>query len=1043
MPRDDENDKGKEPQHRFDPDSVDELLETGGGVMRELLTDAGEDEARSDVDRWRGMRLGQYVVAEYLNSGGMAHVFRGERCDGQFEQNVAIKVLRGPFASVLLARFDQERHLLARLEHPGIARIIDSGVFDSRPWIAMELVDGEPIDVYCDQLELNVDQRLALFARVARAVQHAHGQLVVHRDIKPSNILVTADGHPKLLDFGIAKPLMADADIEQTVSASLMTPRYASPEQVLGKPVGVASDIYQLGLLLYRLLTGCDAQTMENASIAEINSMVVDKDPAAPSARIETTGEQDTELASNIARARSTSVARLHKLLSGDLDAIVSRCLTKSPAERYTTVEGLVEDVQSYRELRPVRARPLSPLYRTSRFVRRHRGSVLSATLSLVVVVVALITTGLSLRATVDAQQRALDEAEGARQVGDFLSGMLEEANPALSGGEELTVRELLDQTAQRLDALDEQPLVRARLLEVISGAYRAMHTPQEAEPLAHEALALREELGDAAALVMPLANLSVIHMQLGEFDEAQVFGERAVETAITANADPISRATAHNALSVVLAQAGRYAEERVQVEAALAAVRALDSDEAVAMQASYWRSLGSNSKQLGNYRNAEQEFKTALTLLGDTPSDDVLRMFALRELGTLYSNLGDEKLAVETLQQSLQLARRIYGNDNANILGNLVLLGRSLTLLDRNDEAETVFLEALDVAETTIGNEHGNYARILHDYAYVLNSRGEFARIREVRAQAVAISESFFGVDHATSVNLRKALAFVDMAQGRFRDAVITLEAILPEVRVAFGDQHMITFQTEAVLAEALLETGQVAEARSRMLGLVEQGQQIADGQFYAYERNLMQLSRLYGMTGPVGDAIEYANRAVELRENIDGGTESSAIETLVFRIAALALTDAGASTADVERVSGLLQSRPSWSSPMSLLQATLAVSLARGNFIEQAGEICSAALASIESNLEGSEPQLAYARARCAEVALHQGDRQLAAALLEAANPVVADTLGPGNWRTQWVTALAARAAGNEIAADTAVAALATSLGENSPWMKELPNR
>jgi len=1025
----------------FHPAGIDELLDTGGGLLDELMDQAAVQADNTEIERWLDAQIGPYRITDYLDRGGMSLVFRAARCDGQFEQEVAVKVLRTTDAEELAKRFEQERQLLARLEHPGIAHIIDSGVVEGHPWIAMEFVDGEAIDAYCDRHQFGLDQRLGLFVQVASAVQFAHGRLVVHRDLKPSNILVNADGQTKLLDFGIAKALQGGTNPQLTGATMLLTPQYASPEQVLGEPVGVASDIYQLGLLLYRLLTGCTAQAMDNASVAEIMSVVVDDTPSSPSSRVETTGLHDRGRAEQIALARSTSLSRLHKTLDGDLDAIVNECLKKDPADRYVTVQNMIEDVTAYRDLRPIKARAPNIGYRAARFVQRHRGSVLSGALTFLVLIVAVVAVGLSWRSTIVAQNQALEEASAAKQVGEFLADTLEQANPQISGGDELTVRELLDQSAKRLDALDNRPRVHARLLEVMANAYGAMYLPGQAEVLAREALVVREQLGDPAALIEPLASLAVIRMQQGELEDALAFGRRAVETAISSGANPVARATAHYALATVLAVRGSYDAEREQLLAALAQVQGIATDQTRLMRASYLMKLGSNSKQQGDYEQARQEFESALGLLEDAPIERSTRMFTLRDLGTLHSNMGNEALAIDMLAQSLDLARDVYGNQNANILGNLVLLGRSLGNLNRNDDAEPLFLEALRIAEATIGKDHGNYARILHDYADVLRRRGAFARLREVRDEAVRIADVFFGPEHSTAVNLRKARAYIEFDEGRYPEAVDALDAVLPEVRDAFGESHMITFGTAAFRAQALLDAGNIEIARETMLGLVDDGAGIAGGNFYGYQRNLIQLSRLYRLTGPLDEALQYAEQAVALRRKIDGGNGWTMLEPLVARIQVLTLAGDDRADADIKQALSLIASNPDrMTLQMHIFLSDFAMSLAVSGYPNEAERFCKMSLAALEDVLAEDHPLLGYTMMHCADTALGRGAFTEAAHLMHSAVPAVIQVLGRTNWRSQWALALQAIADRQPEERAAALDQLREMLGDSSPLVRHL---
>jgi tetratricopeptide (TPR) repeat protein len=770
-------------------------------------------------------------------------------------------------------------------------------------------------------------------------------------------------------------------------------------------------------------------------------SVVVDEDPLSPSLRIETTGQHDAARAQEIALARSTSIAKLRKTLDGDLDAIVTECLQKDPADRYVTVQGIIDDVTAYREQRPINARAPDIWYRTGRFVQRHRGSVLSGALTTLVLLMAVVAVGLSWRSTIDAQHRALEEAAAAQQVGEFFADMLEQANPDVAGGEELTVRELLDQSVNGLAALENRPRVRARLLEVMTNAYLAMALPKRAEGLALEALLLRETLGDPAAEIDPLASLAIAKLQQGDLDEALLFGQRAVAAATDSDSAPVARATAHQALAIVLAQRGSYAQEREQLQAAMAQLKGVETDKSRHMRASYLMGLGSNSKQQGNYAAALQEFESVLEILEDTPAQRSTRMFTLRELGTLHSNLGNEALAVNMLGESLELARDVFGNENAHILGSLVRLGRSLGNLNRNDDAEPLFLEALRLAEKTIGKDHGNYARILHDYAEVLRQQGDFVRLRDVRDEAVLIADAFFGREHSTSVNLRKARAMIELDEGRYPQALDALRGVLPDVYDAFGENHMITFNTEAVLAQALLETGNFDAARESMSQLANIGAQIADGSFYAFQRNLIQMSRLYRLTGSLDKALEYAELAVATRRKMDGGRDWTMLEPLVARIHVLTLVGDDRVAADVEQALSLIANNPDrLTLQMHIFLTDFATSLARGEHAADADRFCQASVTAMQGALSTDHPLLSYAMINCAAVALDRGSPIAATKLLQRAVPAVIQTLGRTNWRAQWALAIEAIANNQREERDAALDGLRKTLGDSSPLVRHL---
>src|SRR5499427_831217 len=349
-----------------------------------------------------GTIIGPYRVVEEIGRGGMGAVYLASR-EG-FQQQVALKIIkRGMDTESIVRRFVLERDVLASLNHPNIARLLDGGTANGLPFIAMEYVEGNIITDFCDQHRLTIDERLALFRKVCAAVTYAHQNLVVHRDLKPSNILVTRDGEPKLLDFGIAKLLSADQfgyTIEPTAAgAGLMTPEYASPEQIRGEKVTTSSDIYSLGVLLYEMLCGHRPFRFKSRSAGEVLQVISERQPAAPSTAASTRQELVTPDDSatrrilspdTVAEMRSDKPNRLKRKLAGDLDNIVLMALRKEPDRRYSSVQQFADDVRRHLEGIPVAARPATFSYRTAKFIERNRTATVFATLTLVAILAGL-----------------------------------------------------------------------------------------------------------------------------------------------------------------------------------------------------------------------------------------------------------------------------------------------------------------------------------------------------------------------------------------------------------------------------------------------------------------------------------------------------------------------------------------------------------------------------------------------------------------------------------------------------------------------------
>lgn len=449
---------------------------------------------------WVGRLLGPYRVVGQIGRGGMGAVFRAVRDDDQYHKEVAIKVvMRGVDNDLVRERFRSERQILATFDHPNIARLLDGGsADDGSPYLVMELVDGEPITVYARNRPLAA--RLALFRQVCSAVSDAHRKLVVHRDIKPGNILVGRDGVPRLLDFGIAKILEGGPGGGATgLVRGMMTPEYASPEQVRGEPITTASDVYSLGVVLYELVTGVRPHRLVGRNLLDL-ARLHDAEPAKPSAVIDPSWGPDW--------------VKLRRRLRGDLDTIILKALRREPDRRYASVDQLAEDLERHLDGRPVLARPDTPAYRAGKFVRRHRAGVAAAA------ALTLAAAAASWNLAVQAR-RVARERDRAQEVSRFLIRLFRVSSPSEARGNALTAREVLDEGVSRVrDDLSGRPDVRATLLQTLGTAYQRLGLSDPAAQLLQESLRLRSEIRegeslDVAAALHELAGVLVVQGDL------------------------------------------------------------------------------------------------------------------------------------------------------------------------------------------------------------------------------------------------------------------------------------------------------------------------------------------------------------------------------------------------------------------------------------------------------------------------------------------------------------------------------------------------
>ncbi len=565
--------------------SLLESADTAEDYFTDLASRTGvAPAAEVDGNRLIGRTVGRYRLVRVLGGGGMGIVFLAERDDQQFEKEVALKLLRlGVGSGEGLQRFLRERQILARLEHPGIARLLDGGVTDDgTPYYVMEYVEGLPIDRFCDAHRLTVDARLDLFLRVCEAVEHAHRHLVVHRDLKPGNILVDADGRVKLLDFGIARVLDEVDSATGTKLSGLarpMTLAWASPEQVRGEPITTASDVHALGLLLYALLTGFHAYRREFTSSSDAERVICQEEPTQPSGRLAEAGDDEQR---RIGDARGASLLGLRSVLAGDLDAIVMMALRKEPERRYASVSHLEDDVRRFRQGLPVQAHRDSLRYRVSRFVRRNRLAV-GAAASILIMLVALVALAIEYGVSSAAHGRELaQEAATTQQVSDFLVELFRSADPVEGFGDTVRARAILDEGALRLADTDVRPDIRARMMTALALVYYNLGLYDDAASLHRAALALQREVygPEHPEVAETLTHLADAYFGNRAFEDAEPLYREALLLYRRLGTDPLSTATALQGLARVQRELGQADSAKAMLNEVLALRRAALGDD-------------------------------------------------------------------------------------------------------------------------------------------------------------------------------------------------------------------------------------------------------------------------------------------------------------------------------------------------------------------------------------------------------------------------------------------------------------------------------
>lgn len=738
-------------------------------------------------ESWTGRRLGSYQLLHLLGSGGMGEVYLAERIDQEFEQKVAIKLVRRDLIPVdVYARLRTERQILANLQHPNIARLFDGGTTeDGTPYLVMEYIDGIAINVYCDRHRLTIEQRLHLFCKVCAAVQYAHQSLIVHRDLKANNILVTDDGEPKLLDFGIAKLLSEnnDSDNPQLTQHGwrVMTPAHASPEQVSGDAITTSSDIYVLGLLLYQLLCGQRAVTIPaNARMAEIQRLVCQQMPTKPSEALLAQSKGNAQLTKDIAFARLATLKHLYKQLQGDLNNIVMMALRKEPQRRYLTATQFAEDIQHWLLGQPVIATQDSWSYRCSKFIRRHRYAVATSALTIVMLSTFSVVTYRQSQALTRERDAVTLERNRAQQISSFLVDMFELSDPAHNRGNDLKAQELLEIGARRIESdLKSYPETRATLLNTIGHVYNSLGLYKEASTVLEKSLALRQQLyGQPHPEVSASINdLSETKIALGELDSADQSLQHSLQ------ALPPSDTKSKLATSMVRAKS--------------------------------WYLLGRIALERGEYENAEQHFKQAMQMydaLGKQNSFD--KAAVMTQLGKALSEQYKEADAEPWLRQALKIGQSQLGADHPQVAEQMARLADALEGQGKYDEASSWFKQSLNIKRNVLGSKHPDTVDTLENYGNFLRRNGNFDEARTILNEALQINTDLYGTQHEYVGYDGVNLGLLDYDQGRYANAEQQFRTALTIYQHSLGQDNVLIAGAQIGLARSLTQQGKANAA-------------------------------------------------------------------------------------------------------------------------------------------------------------------------------------------------------------------------------------
>ncbi len=756
-----------------------------------------------------GTTIGPYTIIREIARGGMGVVYEGKR-EAEFTQRVAIKLIRsGLGTGDTVRRFHTERSALARLNHPNIAKLLDGGSLpDGTPYFIMEFVEGVPVDVYCDENKLGIEERLHLFRAVCDAVHYAHQNLIVHRDLKPGNIFVTETG-VKLLDFGIAKLLSTEAvpsdgqalTFSQTQHLErFFTPEYASPEQILGAPVTTSSDTYSLGVLLYKLLTGQRPYHFKTTALRDVEQTIIECQPTRPSSAVL---NADAAAAAN----RATSNMKLAKTLSGDLDTIVLKALQKEPERRYASVQQLDEDIRRYLAGRPVAARKDSFGYRFSKFVRRNRVAVAAFVIVNLVIIGGIggvVWQGIRAERERD---RAQAEAEKAQEVIRVLNEMLSAADVTRATKKDITVAEVLDQALQRIERdFASRPELAADLLSTIGSTYESLQLFDKAEAAKRKVLERQRQSygGDHPKVAEALHALGEFHY----LRENRAVAESLFSSSLAIfhrRAEP-SKAYALmlNDYGVFVQDEGKYQLANSLLLSALKIYRNIPGDNRKDIATSL-HNLALSKDWQGKYQEADSLYRASLAIQRDAyGNNNVMIAFTIGNLGYIAEARNDYAEAERLFRESLAIRRSLLSDDHSDLAASKIKLGLFLVEHDTSyNEAEQLCREALAALTKHNPNLKRLIARAHLGIARAIEKQGNRAEAERELRSAIAFFSQTQPFNAQSVADAEISLAQNLLAQRRLREAEAQLLYTQTLLKKASADSSSEMRRVQQSLAE------------------------------------------------------------------------------------------------------------------------------------------------------------------------------------------------------------------------------------------------